>query len=201
MMKKINSSKIILASKSKSRKKVLENAGLKFETISSGVDEDEIKTRMSGTGATFEQIAEALACEKALSVSKSHLESLIIGGDQILVCDGKHYDKAKNIEEARNHLKFFRGRTHELVTSIAVVLNGRVIWKNTSRPLLSMWNFSDEFLEEYIGKAGDALLQSVGGYYIEGLGIHLFSNIEGEYHAIQGMPMLALLNKLREIYE
>ena len=198
-MKKINSNKIILASKSKSRKKILEAAGLIFEIVTSGVDEDKVKAKMSKTGATFEQIAEALACEKALSVSQNHLDSLIIGSDQILVCDGKYYDKAKDIDEARSHLKSFKGKTHELVTSIALVRNGEVIWKHTSRPRLSMRDFSSEFMEEYIEKAGDALLQSVGCYFIEGLGIHLFSNIEGEYHAIQGMPMLALLKKLREL--
>ena len=198
-MKKINSNKIMLASKSKSRRKTLEDAGLIFETVSSGVDEDEIKAKMSKAGATFKQIAEALAREKALTVSKKHPDSLIIGGDQILACEGKYYDKAKNINEARNHLKSFKGKTHELITSIVLVRNGEVIWKHTSRLRLSMRDFSIEFLEEYIEKAGDALLQSAGCYFIEGLGIQLFSNIEGEYYAIQGMPMLALLKKLREL--
>jgi len=198
-MKKINNHKIILASKSKSRKKIIENAGLIFETVSSGVDENEIKARMSKTGATFVQITEALAREKALTVSKDRPRSLVIGGDQILVCDGKYYDKAKDLDEARNHLNSFKGKTHELITSITLVQNNEVIWTHTSRPRLSMRDFSNEFLDEYIEQAGDALLQSVGCYFIEGIGIHLFSNIEGEYHAIQGVPMLALLNKLREL--
>ncbi len=190
---------LILASKSKSRENMLRAANIKINAVGSGVDEAAIKSGISATGADYTKVAERLALEKALAVSKKYPGDLVIGADQVLVCENKAFDKAQSLAEAEEHLKFFRGKTHVLVTSLALVENGNRIWCYTEKPELTMTNFSDRFLKNYIKTAGDALLHSVGAYFLEEKGITLFSKIEGDYHAILGLPLLPLLQKLREL--
>lgn len=190
---------LILASKSQSRGKILSAAGLQFSTIVSGLDEAVIKDEMLGRSASFQALAETLATEKAKTVSFKNPQAVVIGADQMLICEGKPFDKARSIEEAIEHLQFFRGKTHKLVTSVAIVRNNETIWTFTSEPKLTMRNFSDQFLDYYIKVAGDALLHSVGVYFLEDVGINLFSKIEGDYYEILGMPLLPLLKKLRDL--
>jgi septum formation protein len=163
------------------------------------IDENIIKSEMSAKGTSVEEVSEKLAQEKALKISKTHPNDIIIGGDQILVCEGRLFDKAKTVEEAKEHLKFFRGKQHELITSLSIIKNNEVIWTYTSRPKLIMRDFSDQYLNIYIENAGEALLHSVGCYFIEESGAQLFSEIKGDYYAILGMPLLPLLSKLREL--
>ena len=190
---------VILASKSRSRANLLKNTGLEFVTEVSGLDEAVIKEEMLGAGCDFRSLTERLAIEKALIVSRNNPDATVIGADQMLICDDRPFDKAKTKEEAIKHLKFFRGKTHTLVTSVALVRNSEVIWEYTSEPQLTMRPFSPEFLENYIQVAGDALLHSVGAYFLEDVGINLFSKIEGDYYDILGIPLLPLLEKLREL--
>lgn len=190
---------LILASKSASRKRILEDAGLIFNTSPAPVDETSIKKEMLESGNSFKQIAEKLATEKALYVSKENPVEIILGADQILSCGDKIYSKAKNKSNARQHLEAFRGKKHTLITSIVLVENCNVLWTYTSEPELTMREFSDEFLNEYLEKAGDALYHSVGCYFMEDIGIQLFSDIKGQYFDILGMPLLPLLEKLREL--
>lgn len=190
---------LILASKSASRKKILEDAGLEFKTSPAPIDESAIKNEMLESGNSFQQIAEKLATEKALYVSKENPDEIILGADQILSCGEKLFSKANNKSNARQHLEIFRGTKHTLITSIVLVKNANVLWTYTSKPELTMREFSDEFLDEYLENAGDALYHSVGCYFMEDIGIQLFSDIKGHYFDILGMPLLPLLEKLREL--
>ncbi|MBT5185800.1 MAG: septum formation protein Maf [Kordiimonadaceae bacterium] len=199
MMTNAQKHKIILASKSISRQKILAAAGLEAVIISSNIDENIIKNDMTIKGAKTTEISEKLAQQKALKISKDHPDDIIIGGDQILVCEGRSFDKANTIKEAKENLQFFRGKTHELITSICIIKNQEVIWTYTTCPKLTMRDFSDDFLDIYVENAQEALLHSVGCYFIEESGSQLFSKIKGDYYAILGMPRLPLLSKLREL--
>ncbi|MCC3861827.1 Maf family protein [Pseudemcibacter aquimaris] len=190
---------LILASKSASRKKILENTGLSFETKPAPIDEQSIKEEMLSTGDNVRNIAERLASEKALYVLKDHPEDFILGADQILSCDGHLFSKARDKNEAKEHLEFFRGKKHTLTTSIVLAKADKIIWVYTCEPELTMRDFSEAFLNDYMEKAGDALIHSVGCYYMEDIGIQLFSEIKGEYYDILGLPLLPLLKKLRDL--
>ena len=185
---------LILASGSLARQNMLRAAGLEFETYPADIDE-EIR-QISGSPPL--DIALSLACEKALHVSAKNPDTLVIGADQILQYEGKIMSKAANENEAREKLKTLRGKTHNLISAVAVAKNDKVLWKNTACAFLTMYNFDDEFLETYIEKAGAALTRSVGAYELESIGVQLFENIEGDYFTILGMPLLPLLTYLRQ---
>jgi septum formation protein len=189
-------SAIVLASKSPSRAAVLRGAGVAFETADSGVDEAAIKAELAAEGADPRQVAERLAKLKATSVS-ARQEGFVVGADQTLDLDGVLFDKAATRAEARDRLLALRDRTHSLHAAVAVAKNGSVVWNLTESPRLTMRAFSEAFLDAYMAGAGEALLGSVGGYYLEGLGAQLFERIEGDYFAVLGLPLLPLLGFLR----
>ncbi len=183
--------KLTLASQSKIRAQVLTGAGLPFNVQVSGVDEDALKQNHQGDG---ENLALALAAEKAKAVKT---DGLIIGADQILECDGRLFDKPRDMQEARANLQIFRGKQHYLVGGVVLVENGDIIWQHSGRVCLTMRAFSDEFLDAYLATAGEKILSSVGCYQLEGLGAHLFSEIDGDYFSILGLPLLPVLDGLR----
>ena len=185
------SKKLTLASKSQIRAQVLRGAGLSFDIAPSGVDEDILKKAHEGDAAG---LAVALAEAKAKAVSA---EGLVLGADQILQCDGVLYDKPRNMNEARENLMRFKGRTHYLIGGVALLEAGQTIWTHHQSVALSMRDFSGAFLDSYLEAAGEAVLASVGAYQLEGLGAHLFDAIDGDYFAILGMPLLPLLQALR----
>ncbi|MBD25115.1 MAG: septum formation protein Maf [Candidatus Marinimicrobia bacterium] len=189
---------VILASSSLSRAKVLRSAGLKFDIIPAKVDEDGVKTTLRAEGASAAQCAETLAELKAVKVSQSHPRALIVGADQMLECNGRWFDKPTSMEGVKTHLLSLRGQTHTLATSVVVALNGSRIWHHNAGPSLSMRNFTTNFLDEYISEVGEVALSSVGAYQLEGRGVQLFDNIEGNFFTILGLPLLELLSFLRE---
>ena len=189
---------LILASASKSRATLMRTAGLSFEQIPAHVDEDAIKASMKAEGATAADCALALAEFKAGTISMRNPDALVIGADQMLDCDGQWFDKPKDLEGARNHLKTLRGKTHVLPTSVTIALNGAPIWHHTSVPRLSVRAFSDAFLDEYVAAVGDALTSSVGAYHLEGRGAQIFTKVEGDFFTVLGLPLLELLAFLRE---
>ncbi len=189
---------LILASASKSRATLMRAAGLSFEQIPAHVDEDAIKASMKAEGATAADCALALAEFKAGTISMRNPDALVIGADQMLDCDGQWFDKPKDLEGARNHLKTLRGKTHVLPTSVTIALNGAPIWHHTSVPRLSVRAFSDAFLDEYVAAVGDALTSSVGAYHLEGRGAQIFTKVEGDFFTVLGLPLLELLAFLRE---
>ena len=192
-------SRIILASASAARRALLQQAGIIAETNPPTLDEDALKAAYlrQEPSVTPAHMAARLAAAKAISVSNQHPDSLVIGCDQVLALGTTRYDKPKSIEEARTHLRQLRGKTHHLETAIACARQGEVIWSTLTRPALHMRNLSDAFIESYLDRQGTNVMQTVGGYKLEGEGIQLFSAIEGDYFSILGLPLLPLLEFLR----
>jgi septum formation protein len=186
---------LILASSSKVRARLLRDAGLNFEIVGSDVDEDQIKQQHGEMDV--ETLARTLARAKAAAVARTHPDAFVIGADQILECEGRRFDKPKDLSGASGHLKYLRGRTHRLVTAAVVRRGNATLWENVSEPRLTMRPFSDSFLADYLKRAGNAVLSSVGAYQLEGLGVQLFEHIEGDYFSILGLPLLPLMAFLR----
>jgi septum formation protein len=187
--------RLILASGSAVRARLLMGAGLAFDVMPSSVDEDEIKH--AHRGAAVEPLAMILARAKAAEVAARHPDALTIGADQILDCDGRRFDKPKDRAEAAAHLRAFRGRPHRLITACTIHRGRDEVWHHTAIPRLTMWDFDDAFIDDYLARSGDGVLTSVGAYQLEALGAHLFENIEGDYFSILGLPLLPLLSFLR----
>ncbi|MGA0605930.1 Maf family protein [Phenylobacterium sp. VNQ135] len=187
---------IILASKSAARRAVLEGAGVPFESVVAGVDEDAVKGSLLAEGATPRDIADTLAELKAIRVSRRR-QGFVIGSDQTLELDGRLYDKADSVEAARERLKLLRGKPHKLHSAVVVAKDGTPIWREVVTCTLTMREFSDDFLEAYLASEGEQALGSVGCYRLEGPGAQLFVRIEGDYFAILGLPLMGLLDLLR----
>ena len=182
---------LTLASGSQVRAALMRGAGLEFDVAVSGVDEDAIKADYRGTP---DALALKLAEAKARAVAR---DGLVVGADQILVCEGTLFDKPRDIDEARENLKKFRGRTHALVSGTVLLDDGAPVWSLSEQVSLTMRAFSDEFLEAYLLEAGDDVLKSVGCYQLEGPGVQLFEAVDGDYFAILGLPLVPLLGALR----
>ena len=187
---------IVLASKSAARRAVLEGAGVPFEAVVAGVDEDAVKASLGAEGAGPREIADALAELKAIKVSQRRPE-LVIGADQTLELDGRLYDKVETLDAARARLAELRGKPHKLHSAVVVAKDGAPIWREVVTARLVMRDFSDAFLDDYLAREGAHALGSVGVYRLEGLGAQLFSKIEGDYFAILGLPLMGLLDLLR----
>lgn len=185
---------LILASTSATRIGLLKAAGVSFRAVSPEVDEGKLKAE----NRYGSDLVMRLAALKAVSGSQRYEDSLVIGADQILVHEDEVLSKPAGLEGARQQLVRLRGKTHTLVTSVAVARARSVQWSHTERAELTMRDFSDEFLEAYLAHEAEGVTRSVGGYQIEGAGLQLFSCIDGEYFAILGLPMLPLLAYLRE---
>jgi septum formation protein len=176
---------------------MLEAAGLAFEVDAPRVDEEGAKASLRAEGLKPRDQADALAELKALSVSRTR-PGFVIGADQMLALGDEVLDKPKSPEEAREHLLRLRGNTHELITAAAIACEGAIIWRHIDTPKLKMRAFSDAFLEDYLSRAGDQVLRSIGAYQLEGLGAQLFERVEGDYFSVLGLPLLPLLAFLRE---
>ncbi|HEX3700398.1 MAG TPA: Maf family protein [Phenylobacterium sp.] len=188
--------RLTLASTSRARRAVLEGAGVAFEATDSGLDEAAAKAGLAGQGAGPRKIAEALAEAKALKACAGR-EGLVIGADQTLEFEAGLYDKVETLAAARERLKRLRGKPHQLHSAVVVARGGAAVWRDVVTATLTMREFSDAFLEDYLAREGEAALGSVGCYRLEGMGAQLFSSIEGDYFAILGLPLLGLLAFLR----
>jgi septum formation protein len=188
---------LILASSSSARRRLLERAGLVFQAVPAAVDEAAIKASAQAEGIPPGDAAMLLAEAKAERVARRHPEALVLGCDQLLVCEGRWFDKPEGLGGAREHLRALRGKPHTLMTATVAWRNGERVWGDLSMPRLTMRAFSDAFLEAYLAAEGEAVCASVGAYRLEAIGVHLFSRIDGEHSAILGLPMLPLLGFLR----
>ena len=180
---------IILASKSKVRKTILENNSLICTVERSNVDEDPIKESLIADGATPEIISKNLAEIKANKVSAKFSDKLVLGADSVLDLNGKIISKPKNRDEALKILKNLNGRTHHLISSVCISKNGSMIWNYTDKAKLTMKTMSEADLKNYLSQITDEALYSYNVYQIEGLGRSLFNKIEGNKDTIMGLPI------------
>src|SRR5690348_14782222 len=187
----------ILASASAARARLLAAAGVEFRVEAAELDEAVLKKACRAEGRDAADCALLLAEAKANQIAARHDGVIVIGADQILVYGETWFDKPADIAEARVQLKALRGCTHELATAVCAVRAGRGLWHAVSRPRLTMRNFTDAFLDDYIAAEGTDILGSVGAYRLEGRGVQLFERIEGDHFAILGLPLVELLDFLR----
>jgi septum formation protein len=188
---------LVLASASAARARLLEASGVGAIIEPAAIDDTRIKREQRARGAAAEDCALLLAEAKARAVALRHPGALVLGADQMLECGAAWLDKAANLEEARGQLRTLSGREHILVTAAAVVRGEQVLWRHVERPRVTLRRFSDAFLDSYLDAMGSRVLQSVGGYELEGLGAQLVERVEGDYFAILGLPLLPLLEFLR----
>lgn len=191
-------SALILASASTARKRLLADAGVVAETDPADIDESAIKEECRRTGCSSNECATRLAAAKARAVAARHRGRLVLGADQLLDCDGEWFDKPRDRAEVRDQLRRLRGRSHELVTAATVIRDEERLWRAVEQPRVTMRDFSDAFLDQYLDAMGERVLKTVGGYELEGLGAQLMERVEGDYFSILGLPLLPLLQFLRD---
>ena len=181
--------KLILASKSKVRKEILDKNNILAEVQPSSIDEDPIKQSLLNENVSPEIISKNLAELKASKVSQKNFDVLVLGADSVIDLDGELISKPQNREEALGILKKLNGKKHNLVSSVCISKNGSMIWNYTDKATLTMKKFSDEELEEYLSKISDESLYAYNVYQIEGEGKNLFLKIDGDKNTIMGLPI------------
>jgi nucleoside triphosphate pyrophosphatase len=187
---------LVLASKSDVRGKILAAAGLRFEIRPATIDERAVERKAAMPDAVA--AARLLARGKALAVAAAQPGRLVLGADQTLARGGKRFSKPVGRDDAAAQLRELRGRTHELHSALTLVRDGAALFDCVDTARLTMREFSDRFLDDYLAMVGETALTSVGGYQLEGIGIHLFERVEGDYFTILGLPLLPLLAFLRQ---
>ena len=181
--------KIILASKSKVRKEILDKNNIESDVMPSNVDEDIVKESLIKEKATPEIISKNLAELKANKVSMKKIDEIVLGADSVIDLNGELISKPETREEAMKILKKLNGKSHFLISSVCVSKNGSMIWNHTDKAKLSMKNLSDDELKNYLSKIPDETLYAYNVYQIEGIGRNLFSSIEGDEDTIMGLPV------------
>lgn len=186
--------RVVLASQSQARRLLLKHLGIPFETFPTHMDESQIKQDHMAVQKSAAEAAMALAVAKAFDASQiiKDPDAYIIGADQILLCRGRWFDKARDVEEAFEQLQFLRNSVHELCTAVCVVRNNQIVWQHLEVPKLHMVDLSDERIRAYLKEFGGVVLSAVGCYKLELMGRQLFSKIEGHRETIMGLPMKAV---------
>ena len=189
---------LVLASSSKTRLKLLEDISLPVEALAANVDERAIEAELQKLGVDPAGVAQTLALAKAANVAEQFQDRWIIGADQTLALGSEQFHKPASIDGARDHLKRLRGKTHQLHSAVVCFKGQKEVFVHVETANLTMRNFGDDFLEAYLSAAGSAVMQSVGAYQLEALGIHLFDKVEGDHSTILGLPLLPLLGFFRQ---
>jgi septum formation protein len=188
--------RLILASKSASRRAMLDAAGLAYDSIPADIDERAVEAGLAG--ASPAEVAEALAVAKAAAVAALHPSALVLGSDSLVVCAGRRFDKPGSRAEAAEHLRIFSGQVMELHSAAALVRDGGCEWSQAALARLHVRELSEDFIDHYLTFEWPAIGHTVGAFRIEGPGVQLFSEIEGDQFTVLGMPLLPLLGALRE---
>jgi septum formation protein len=189
---------VILASASRTRQDMLRRAGVPLQVEPARIDEDGIKAALRAEAASAGQAAETLAEMKAAKISAQHPDALVIGADQILECDGRWFDKPRDLSAAAANLRSLAGKRHTLATGTCLMRGRTRLWHRNDAPALTMRALDDAAIADYLAAVGDGALNSVGAYQIEGRGAQLFARIEGDFFTILGLPLLPVLDILRE---
>ena len=192
-------SEIILASKSKVRKKILNSNGINCDVVPSNVDEDSVKMSLLKENASPEIIAKNLAELKANKVSSKFVDQLVIGADSVINLEGKIISKPINRTQALDILKLLNGKKHELISSVCISKGGNMIWNYTDKAQLFMKKFKIDELENYLSNISDEALYAYNVYQIEGLGKSLFSDIKGDNDTIMGLPVKKIKDYLKNL--
>jgi|TARA_B100001105_G_scaffold133948_1_gene107205 septum formation protein len=187
--------KIVLASSSPSRRKILKNAGIDFLVTKPLITENKEKKKYKGPP---KKLALYLAEKKALSI-KTQKDTIVVGADQVLFFQGKVFDKPRSINEAKKHLLLLSGKTHNLVCGTVIAKNDRIVWKHTEECKMTMHKLEKNYLDHYLKLTGKKILKSVGAYTVEGCGVRLFRKIDGDFFSIVGLPLIPLLNEIRKL--
>ena len=185
---------LILASKSKVRKKILNKNNIDCLVEVSNVDEDLVKNGLLNKGASPEIISKNLAELKANKISKKNNGKMVLGADSVIDLEGELISKPTSRNEALEILKKLNGKKHDLISSVCISKNGSMVWNHSEKASLTMKNMSDEYLKEYLSKITDEALYAYNVYQIEGEGRSLFQKIEGDKNTIMGLP----INKIKE---
>ena len=191
--------KIILASKSKVRKEILDKNNISCDVEPSNIDEDIYKKSLLKEKATPKTISKNLAELKANKVSLKKPDKIILGADSVIDLDGELISKPSNREEAMTILRKLNGKTHYLISSVCISLNGSMIWNYTDKASLTMKNLSEDELKKYLSKISDDTLYAYNVYQIEGEGRNLFESINGDENTIMGLPINKIKQYLKEI--
>lgn len=186
---------LVLASKSRSRQSLLASAGIPFMAQPADIDERALEEDFAGAGG--DEVARRLAGAKAMSVSEHYAGRLVLGADQTLSLDETVFSKPVDAEAAARQIETLAGKTHVLHSAICLVCDGQVLFEAAPQARLTMRPLSSAFIARYVEAAGPAILDSVGAYQLEGLGIHLFDRVEGDHSTILGLPLIELLGFLR----
>ena len=184
--------KLILASKSKVRKEILDNNNIVSSVEPSNLDEDVVKESLLKEKASPELISISLAELKANKVSQKKNDVLVLGADSVIDLDGELISKPENREEAMKILRKLNGKSHNLISSVCISKNGSMIWKHTDKATLTMKNMTENDLKDYLAKISDDKLFAYNVYQIEGEGRKLFSSIEGDENTIMGLPIMKI---------
>lgn len=187
---------ITLASASGIRKKILQDFGFVVKVLPANIDEQLIKDSLIKEDADSFHVSRALAELKAKKISTQNPDELVLGADQVLDCEGKIYDKPKDLKDAKKLLLVLNNRKHSLFSSICLYKNGTNNWIHTERLDLTMRHYTENFFDDYLNKLGLDTIQRYGVYQIEGIGRQLFHKIEGDEYAVMGMPVKALIDFL-----
>jgi septum formation protein len=187
---------IHLASKSETRGKLLKNAKISFSRIDHGVDEDEVKISHQNQSPT--EIAVKLSELKATQPNPENKEDLVIGSDQVLDLEGKLFNKARDLDEAKSQLIELSGKKHSLITSTVIAQNKNIIWRHLDKSTLVMRSLTINEIDNYLNEVDKSILNLVGVYAIEQEGIKLFEKIDGDFFSIQGLSVTPLINFLRQ---
>ena len=191
--------KIILASKSKVRKEILDKNNIESDVMPSNVDEDIVKKSLIKEKATPEIISKNLAELKANKVSMKKIDEIVLGADSVIDLNGELISKPETREEAMKILKKLNGKSHFLISSVCVSKNGSMIWNHTDKAKLSMKNLSDDELKNYLSKIPDEKLYAYNVYQIESIGRNLFTSIEGDEDTIMGLPVKQIKEYIRSL--
>ena len=187
---------LVLASRSASRRAMLEAAGIAFEIVPADIDERALEAGLSD--ATSVEIAEALSVAKAAAVAAGQSDALVLGSDSLVTVAGHRFDKPGSQDEAREHLHHFSGRTIELTSGAALVRGNTCEWSGSATARLAVRELSEDFIARYLACEWPAIRDTVGCFRIEGPGVQLFERIEGDQFTILGMPLIPVLAALRE---